>query len=166
MLNCRAAAGCLAVLLLFGGTARAEEKEPSAVAAIGPEGELGFPGGRFSIGPSASVEFSVIKDWLEIEIGGGTLFNRGQKEWEADVLFKKPFTLSNTVELMVGAGPSWSYATGETGKTGATFVLDFMFWPWPERKFGWFFEPTYTYSFSKDHEKSLGVSVGLLIAIP
>ena len=45
-------------------------------------------------------------------------------------------------------------------------VLDFMFWPWPERKFGWFFEPTYTYSFSKDHEKSLAVSVGLLIAIP
>jgi hypothetical protein len=67
---------------------------------------------------------------------------------------------------MVGAGPSWSYATGEAGKTGATFVLDFMFWPSPERKFGWFFEPTYTYSFSKDHEKSLAVSVGLLIAIP
>jgi hypothetical protein len=88
----------LAVLLLFGGTARAEEKEPSAVVAIGPEGELGFPGGRFSIGPSASVEFSVIENWLEIEIGGGTLFGRGQKEWEADVLFKKPFTLSDTVE--------------------------------------------------------------------
>jgi hypothetical protein len=41
-----------------------------------------------------------------------------------------------------------------------------MFWPWPERKFGWFFEPTFTYSFSKDHEKSLAVSAGLLIAIP
>ena len=130
------------------------------------KGEWGFPGGRFSIGPSASVEFSVIKDWLEIEIGGGTLFSRGQKEWEADVLFKKPFTLSNTVELMVGAGPSWSYATGETGKTGATFVLDFMFWPWPDRWFGWFFEPTYAYSFSRYHEQSLAVSVGLLIAIP
>jgi hypothetical protein len=165
MFNCRAAAGCLALLFLFGGMAKAEEKEPSAVA-IGPEGEWGFPGNRFSIGPSASVEFSVIKDWLEIEIGGGPLFSRGQKEWEADVLFKKQFTLSKTVELMVGAGRSWSYATGETGKTGATFVLDFMFWPWPERKFGWFFEPTYTCSFSKDHEKSLALSVGLLIAIP
>ena len=166
MLNCSAAAGWFVALLLFAGTANAEEKEPSAVLAIGPEGEWGFPGSSFSIGPSASVEFSVIKNWLEIEIGGGTMFRRGQKEWEADVLFKKPFTLSNTVELMVGAGPSWSYATGETGKTGTTFVLDFMFWPWPERKFGWFFEPTYTYSFSKDHETSLAVSVGLLIAIP
>jgi len=47
LLNCRAAAGCLAVLLLFGGTAKAEEKEPSAVVAIGPEGEWGFPGSRF-----------------------------------------------------------------------------------------------------------------------
>ena len=108
----------------------------------------------------------MIKEWLEIEIGGGTLFRRAQTEWEAEVLLKKPFTLSSTVELMVGAGPSWSYANGETGKTGVTFVADFMFWPWPERKFGWFFEPTYTYSLSSGHEKTLAVSVGLLIAIP
>jgi hypothetical protein len=153
-------------LLLVGGMARGEEKEPSAVVAIGPEGEWAFPGSVFSVGPSASIEFSVIKEWLEIEIGGGSLFRRGRTEWEGDVLFKKPFTLSSTVELMVGAGPSWSYATGETGKTDATFVLDFMFWPLPERRFGWFFEPTYTYSLSKDHEKSLAVSVGLLIGIP
>src|SRR5207245_5062201 len=119
-----------------------------------------------SLGPSASVEFSLIKEWLEIEIGGGPLFRKGRTEWEADVLFKKPFTLSNTAELMVGAGPSWSTTNGETGKTGITFVADLMFWPWPERKFGWFLEPTYTYSLSREHEKSLAVSVGLLIAIP
>jgi hypothetical protein len=46
MLNCRAAAGCLAVLLLFGGTAKAEEKEPSAVVAIDLEGEGIFPVAR------------------------------------------------------------------------------------------------------------------------
>jgi hypothetical protein len=39
MFNCRAAAGFLAVLLLFGGTAKVEEKEPAAVVAIGPEGD-------------------------------------------------------------------------------------------------------------------------------
>ena len=49
---------------------------------------------------------------------------------------------------------------------GATFVLDFMIRPSGTREFGWFFERTYTYWFSKDHEKSLTVSVGLLIAIP
>jgi hypothetical protein len=62
-----------------------------------------FSGRTTSVGPSASVEFSVIKDWLEIEIGGGTLFRRTQTEWEADILFKKPFTLSSTAEHMVGA---------------------------------------------------------------
>jgi hypothetical protein len=146
--------------------AQAEEKEPSAVIAIGPESEWTFPGGTMSLGPSASIEFTVVKEWLEIEIGGATLFRKAQTEWETDVLFKRPFTLSSTAELMVGAGPSWTYATNETGKTGVTFVADFMFWPWPERKFGWFFEPTYTYSLSSGHEKSLAVSVGLLIAIP
>ena len=166
MFNFIAAATLVTGLFLFGGTAQAGEKEPAAVVAIGPESEWAFPGSTFCIGPSASVEFGVVKDWLEIEIGAGTLFRRSQTEWEADVLFKKPFTLTDTVELMVGAGPSWSYSTGETGKTGTTFVLDFMFWPWPERKFGWFLEPTYSYSFTKDHEKSLAVSAGLLIAIP
>jgi hypothetical protein len=57
---------------------QAEDKEPSAVVAIGPESEWTFPGRTTSVGPSASVEFSVIKDWLEIEIGGGTLFRRTQ----------------------------------------------------------------------------------------
>jgi hypothetical protein len=41
-----------------------------------------------------------------------------------------------------------------------------MFWPWPDRKLGWFLEPTYSYSFSKGHEQAAAVSVGLLIPIP
>ena len=83
---------------------------------------------------------------------------------ETIVIFKKPFTLSDTVELMVGAGPAWSYTRDEGIKWGATFALDVMVWPWPERKFGWFVEPAYT--INQDNEKSLSVSVGLLIAIP
>jgi hypothetical protein len=83
----------------------AEEKEPSAVVAIGPESEWTFPGGTASLGPSASIEFTVIKEWLEIEIGGDTLSRKAQTEWETDILFKKPFTLSSTAEMMLGAGP-------------------------------------------------------------
>jgi hypothetical protein len=41
-----------------------------------------------------------------------------------------------------------------------------MFWPTKDRKFGWFLEPSYTYSFAKGHDQSFGVGVGLLIAIP
>jgi hypothetical protein len=40
-----------------------------------------------------------------------------------------------------------------------------MFWPWPDRKYGWFLELSYTYSFINGREQSFGVSAGLLIAI-
>jgi hypothetical protein len=152
-----------AAVAAFGGTAAAEEKEPTAVVAIGGAGEWGLPGAT-SFGPSASVEFTPIKNWLEIEIGAATMFRRGVTELETDVIFKKPFTISDTLELMVGAGPSWSYTRDDGIKWGATFALDVMVWPWPERKFGWFVEPSYT--INQDNERSLSVSVGLLIAIP
>lgn len=152
-----------AAVAALAGTAAAAEKEPTAVIAIGGAGEWGLPGAT-SFGPSASVEFTPIKDWLEIEIGAATLFRRGVTEFETDLIFKKPFTISDTLELMVGAGPAWSYTRDEGIKWGATFALDVMVWPWPERKFGWFVEPAYT--INQDNERSLSVSVGLLIAIP
>ena len=158
--------GAVVAAILCGDRVQAQEKEPTAIVAIGPAWEWSLPNPAMRVGPSASVEFSLIKEWLEVEVGGDTLFRKGQPEWEADVLFKKPFTLSETAELMLGAGPSWSSSRGETGQTGIIFVADFMFWPWPERKFGWFLEPTYSYSFGKEHEKSVAVSVGLLITIP
>ncbi len=156
----------MAALLLFAGKAQAEEKEPAAVVEIGGAGEWSLGNGGFSFGPAAAVEFTPVKDWLEIEAGTAPLFSGGHTEWDTDLLFKKPFTLSNTVEFMVGVGPQWTYAAGGAGKIGGEAALDFMFWPWPERKFGWFLEPSYSYSFSSGHEQSLGLSVGLLIAIP
>ena len=84
---------------------RAEEKEPFAVIELGAVTERSIQDGTFSAGPSASVEFPVIKDWLEIETGISPLFRPGQTEWQADLLFKKPFTINEHVEFMVGAGP-------------------------------------------------------------
>jgi len=137
------------------------EKEPIAIVGIGGQGAWSFSGEQ-AIGPSVSVEFNVIKDWLEIEIGTARMFSRESRSWDTDLIFKKPFTLSKTVELMVGAGPALSYSRDEGQKWGATFALDFMIWPLPERKFGWFVEPTYTTL--KGGEKSLAVSAGVLIA--
>jgi len=145
------------------GSAAAEDKEPAAVVAIGGAGEWALPGAA-SFGPSVSVEVAPIKNWLEIEVGAATLFRRGVTEFETDVVFKKPFTLSDTLEVMVGAGPAWSWTRQEGIKWGATFALDVMVWPWPEKKFGWFVEPSYT--INQDSERSLAVSVGLLVAIP
>ena len=92
----------VAALLLFVGKAQAEEKEPSAVVEIGGAGEWGLRDGGSSFGPSAAVEVTPIKDWLEIEAGIAPLFGGGHTEWDTDLLFKKPFTLSDTVEFMVG----------------------------------------------------------------
>jgi hypothetical protein len=35
-----------------------------------------------------------------------------------------------------------------------------------KHRFGWYVEPSYDYSFGRGHEQSLGVSGGLLIAMP
>jgi hypothetical protein len=157
------AAGSLAALLLFAGAAWADEKEPTAVVAIGGVTEWSLTEGGTKSGPTVSVEFTPIPNWLEIEIGVSSLFGRGQTEWSGDLIFKKPFTLSDKVEFMIGIGPEWKISSKSVA---AEAVLDFMFWPGPERKIGWFLEPTYSYDFGSGHEKSLGGSVGLLIAIP
>jgi hypothetical protein len=156
----------LAILasLLLAADARAGENEPAAIVELGAAGEWGIPGAS-SYGPSLAVEFTPIEDWLEIEAGAARMIHGGKGEWDTDLLFKKPFTLSSQTEFMVGVGPQWTFSHGST-QTGAEFALDFMFWPTADRKVGWFIEPAYSYSFGRGHEQSLGTTVGLLIPIP
>lgn len=63
--------------------ARFEDKEPFAVIELGAATERGIQKGTYGVGPSASVEFPVIKDSLEIETGISPLFCPGQTEWQA-----------------------------------------------------------------------------------
>ncbi len=101
---------------------------PTAIVELGAARRTwGLPG-AFSYRPSLAVELTPIKDWLEIEAGVSPLFHGGRTEWDADLLFKKPFTLSDKLEFMVGIGPQWTFARQGT-QTGAEFALDFMFWP-------------------------------------
>jgi hypothetical protein len=102
------------------------EREPFAILELEGAGEWGLQNGDASFGPSVAAEFDVIKEWLEIEAGFTPLFTKGYPEWSTDFLFKKPFTLSNTVEFMVGAGPEWLYTNGG-GKIAAEFALDLCF---------------------------------------
>jgi hypothetical protein len=164
----RALVGAAIALLLSAESVRAEEKEPSAIIELGGVGEWPLPkGGAWNVGPSLGIEFSAIKGWLEIEASVSTLFRRGHTEYGTELLFRKPFPLSDRVEFMFGVGPSLTYSTGENGaKWAGVVAFDFMFWPSSERKYGWFVEPSYSYSLQKGHEQSLGISVGLLIGIP
>ncbi len=153
-------------MLLSAEMARSEEKEPLAVVELGATSEWGLNGSGYNLGPTAAVEFTALKNWLVIEPGVETLLRHGQTEWNAGLVFKKPFDLTPSVEFEPGLGPVWMHTIG-SGKTtvGAQIVTEFMFWPTRDRKFGWFLEPSYTYAFSNGHEQSLGVSVGLLIPI-
>jgi hypothetical protein len=162
------ARGQVLAFLLATGTALAEDKEPLAVIQLGASGEWGLNGGGFGFGPTAAVEFTPIKNWLEVETGVSTLFSKGQTEWDYDFILKKPFDLSPYVEFEPGLGPVWMHTLtgGRTANAiGAETIFEFMFWPTLDRKYGWFLEPSYSYSFATGHEQSFGVSAGLLIPI-
>ena len=154
------------LLVLLPGAAAAQEKEPAAIVELGGAASWGTNGGGSAYGPSAAVETTPIENWLELEAGTSELFSHGQTEWDTDLLFKKPFTLSRNVEFMFGVGPEWQH-TRTFGKSSDTVAgevaLDFMFWPWRGRKLGLYLEPAYDYGFSHCHEQSLGVSAGILI---
>ena len=153
-------------LLLFANAASAEDKEPFAMLELGAAAEWGLNGGGSSFGPSAAVEFPVIKNWLEIETGVQTLFSRRQTEWDTNVIFRKPFDLSPPVEFGPGIGPVWIHTVSGgriTDAIGAEVVAHFTFWPTPDRNFGWVLEPSYTYSFGSGHEQSFGMSASLVI---
>ena len=151
------------------GFAQSVEKEPAAVVELGGATDWNVKGGGSSFGSTVAVEFTPIENWLELEAGVTPLFSRHSTEWDTDLLFKKPWTLSKKAEFMLGVGPAWVH-TKKYGMTmnslSAKVVPDFMFWRSEKHRLGWYIEPGYAYNFGRGHEQSLGITVGLLIAIP
>lgn len=137
------------------------------IGEIGGAGNWNPKGFAGNGGPTIAIEFTPIEEWLEIEIGATRAYGKGASEFSVDLLFKKPFTLSRTFEFMVGLGPEWSSTkTHNLTSTdwGAELALDLMYWPFRKRKWGFYVEPAYDYSFGQGNEQSLGFNGGLLIA--
>jgi hypothetical protein len=164
----------VAALFLCSGNAFAqsvdkEAKESVAVLELGGADESSLTESNSSFGPTVAVEVTPIEKWLELEAGVTPLFRRHSTEWSTDLLFKKPWTLSPKIEFMLGIGPEWIH-TNAYGKkmnsAGVEVAPDFMFWTSKKHRLGWYLEPSYDYKFGPGHEHSLGVSGGLLIAIP
>ena len=86
----------ISILFLFARSAFAQsaEKEPVAVVELGGAGDWSVTGGGSSFGPTVAVEVTPIEKWLELEAGVTPLFARHSTEWDVDLLFKKPWTLS------------------------------------------------------------------------
>lgn len=144
--------------------AQPDDAEASAILELGGAASRGLQGDGSAFGPAVAVEVTPIENWLELEAGVTPLFSHGTTEWDTDLIFKKPWTLSRKAEFMAGLGPEWVHTKGTNSVSGEA-VLDFMFWPSAKHRIGWYVEPAYEYSFARSHQRSIGISGGLLIAI-
>jgi hypothetical protein len=146
-----------------------EDKDPIAIVELGAATSWNLSGGAATVAPNLAAEVTPIENWLELEAGVSPFYTRKSTEWDTDLLFKKPWTISRKAEFMVGVGPEWVHLKQNgkvTNSLSGEIAGDFMFWPTGKHRFGWFLEPAYDYSFAGGHQQSIGVSVGLLIGIP
>ena len=145
-----------------------DDKENRAILEVGAATSWNVSGGAATFAPNLAVEIEPIENWLELEVGVSPFYTHTSKEWDTDLLFKKPWTLSRKAEFMLGIGPQWVHVkqSGRWANALAGEIAgDFMFWPAGKHHFGWFLEPAYDYSFASGHQKSLGISFGLLIGL-
>jgi len=146
-----------------------EDKDPIAIVELGAATSWNVTGGAATFAPNLAAEVTPIDNWLEIEAGVSPFYTHKSTEWDTDLLFKKPWTLSRKAEFMLGVGPEWAHLRQNgkvTNSISGELAGDFMFWPTGKHRFGWFLEPAYDYSFAGGHQQSIGMSGGLLIGIP
>ncbi|WP_263385688.1 hypothetical protein [Granulicella arctica] len=144
------------------------DDDPRVILEIGAATSWNFSGGAATFAPNLAAETTPIENVLELEAGISPFYSKGSTEWDTDLLFKKPWTLSAKTEFMLGVGPEWVHLQqgGKTSNTLAGEIAgDFMFWPSGRHRFGWYLEPAYDYSFAADHQQSIGLSGGLLVGI-
>jgi len=150
------------------GALQPPEKEAAGILELGAEPAHSLSRGGWTLSPTVAAEVTPIENWLELEFGVTPTFSHHSTEWDTDVLFKKPWTLSKKVEFMFGVGPEWIHIRENgitTNSVAGEIALDFMFWPSPTRRFRWYIEPAYDYTFGRSHHQAIGVSIGLLISV-
>ena len=145
-----------------------EGDDPKVILEVGASSSWTTTGGATTFAPNLAAETTPIEKWLELEAGVSPFLTRNTTEWDTDLLFKKPWTLSTKAEFMFGIGPEWVYLKQNgkaTNSVAGEIAGDFMFWPSGRHHFGWYVEPAYDYNFGSGHQQSIGVSAGLLIGI-
>ncbi len=169
LLLCLPLAGQVATSPPFKPNQRIEaDDDPRVILEVGAATSWNTTGGAVTFAPNLAAETTPIEDVLEIEAGVSPFHTRNSTEWDTDLLFKKPWTLSPKAEFMLGVGPEWVQLrqNGRASNTLAGEVAgDFMFWPNGKHRFGWYLEPAYDYSFAAGHQQSIGMSAGLLIGL-
>ena len=149
------------------GAADREERDHVVVLELGATGEREISERTSHLGPAVGIEIEPIENLLEIEIGASTYRSRGATNWEIELPLKKPFRLSNSVEIMPGLGPTWAHTTqrGERPSIwGAEAVIDLFFWS--SKRLGWYLEPSYGLTFGNGNKKSVSLTGGIFFAVP
>ncbi len=145
----------------------ADNEDHSVVLQLGPAVERNLNNKTSGSGGTMAVEFTPIEDVLEIEIGTSVLSSSGGRELGGEIMFKKPYHLSPTSEIMIGIGPQVGrkYQDANAGTSfGVTFAFDLMFWP--TKDIGWYINPEYGYGIGKSNgERSIGASIGIAFGL-
>lgn len=154
-------------------TANAQVQAPASSASgdadhaivfeVGAAGDWSRAEG-FHSGGTVAFEVTPVEHWLEIESGVTAIRSGASTETSIDLLFKKPWQFSRTVEFMAGAGPEVVHASGASADTfwGVEAIADLMVWPRPN--VGWYVEPGYEMTMRDGvREHGLGIAVGLLL---
>ncbi len=71
---------------------------------MGASTNWNFNGGAATFAPNLAAECTPIENWLELEAGVSPFYTRNSTEWDTDFLFKKPWTISQKAEFMIGVG--------------------------------------------------------------
>src|ERR1700685_4869061 len=109
LLCCVSAQGQLAqnVPPIHSTKAPTDADDTVAILEVGAATNWNFRGGAATFAPNLAAECTPIENWLQIEAGVSPFYTRNSTEWDTDLLFKKPWTISRKVEFMLGVGPEW-----------------------------------------------------------
>jgi hypothetical protein len=81
-----------------------DDKDPVAIVELGAATSWNFSGGAATFAPNLAAEVTPIENWLELEAGVSPFYTHKSTEWDTDLLFKKPWTISRKAEFMLGIG--------------------------------------------------------------
>jgi hypothetical protein len=138
----------------------------SLVLEIGLAGKWDLHGPRSGFGSTIAIDATLIEHWLQLEGGANVLQVSGHTELGFDLLFKKPYLLSRTMQFMIGLGPQLVDIFDGNGRGmsyGAEVVLDFMYWP--TTNVGWYAGPRYSSTFGVRSAQAWGATSGILIGV-
>jgi hypothetical protein len=152
----------VAAILMVATCGAAQEVDHAIVFEVGMENDWSKVDG-LHFGGTFAFEVTPIEHWLELEVGASVIPRSGGVEIPVDVLFKKPWRISRSVEFMAGIGPELIYSTMEHRTSlGLSAVGDLMVWPRPN--IGWYLEPGIERTFARGaHQTGLAMAAGLII---